>query len=133
MSVNNPMNAREALLAEILQDADKLITRVETLKAELPAAVTSATEEAAGKAFLAARLHFEDALRKHTEGISSAGNHAAIQIENRLFKGANKILEQATRTRKRAIIFFMLVFLAMIGSGIIGGMVAIMINSLMHQ
>lgn len=73
-------SAREALIAQLLEDIDALITRLETVDQELRARIEVAVRDAAGQAFLRARLELEAVIDQQTDKLGTAGRHAAALI-----------------------------------------------------
>ncbi len=55
---SNVSTAREALMAELLQDVDAIVRRFEQADEALSGKIEKATTDAAGKAFLAAKLNW---------------------------------------------------------------------------
>lgn len=70
MASSNVSTAREALMAKLLQDADALVRRFEQFDAELAEKIEQATTDAAGKAFWAAKLHFQSVIDKNADKLT---------------------------------------------------------------
>ncbi|VVE59128.1 hypothetical protein [Pandoraea sputorum] len=115
--------AREALMAELLQEADVLVRRFEQADQALAARMEQATTDAAGKAFLAARLNFESVIDKNAAKLTEAGRHAAAQIGNQLNHGAARLVAaNLALERKARRIVLLLVGFALV-AGAVGGFV----------
>lgn len=84
MGSTNVSTAREALMAELLQDADLLVRRFEQVDQSIAERIEKASGDAAGKAFLAFKLNFESAVEKDVDKLLQAGRYAAAQIGNQL-------------------------------------------------
>lgn len=123
MAANNVSTAREALLAELLQDADALVRRFEQIDASLSGKIEQATTDAAGKAFLAAKLNFESMMDKNAEKLTEAGRYGAAMIGTQLRSSTAQLLAaQAVFDGKiRRLIFPMIVLV--FASGAIGGFI----------
>ena len=123
MAANNVSTAREALLAELLQDADALVRRFEQIDASLSGKIEQATTDAAGKAFLAAKLNFESMMDKNAEKLTEAGRYGAAMIGTQLRSSTAQLLAaQAVFAGKiRRLIFPMIVLV--FASGAIGGFI----------
>jgi len=84
MGSTNVSTAREALMAELLQDADLLVRRFEQVDQSIAERIEKASGDAAGKAFLAFKLNFESAVERDVDKLLQAGRYAAAQIGNQL-------------------------------------------------
>ena len=123
MNSGNVSTAREALMAELLQDADVLVRRFEQADEALAGKIEKATTDAAGKAFLAARLNFESVIDKNADKLTDAGRHAAAQIGNQLNSGAAQLVAaNAAFERKMWRFVFLLVVFALV-AGTAGGFI----------
>lgn len=121
--VSEISTAREALMAELLQEADALVRRFEQADATLAAKMEQATTDAAGKAFLAARLNFESVIDKNAAKLTDAGRHAAAQIGNQLNDGAAQLVAVNLALERKARRFVLqLVGFAFV-AGAVGGFV----------
>lgn len=115
--------AREALMAELLEEADALVRRFEQADATLAARMEQATTDAAGKAFLAARLNFESIIDTNAAKLTEAGRHAAAQIGNQLNHGvAQLVAANLALERKAWRLVLLLAGFAFI-AGVVGGFV----------
>ena len=115
--------AREALMAELLQEADALVRRFEQADETLAARMEQATTDAAGKAFLAARLNFESVIDKNAAKLTEAGRHAAAQIGNQLNHNAAQVVAvNLALERKMGRFVLLLVGFALV-AGAVGGFV----------
>lgn len=123
MAGNNVSTAREALLAELLQDADALVRRFEQVDESLTGKIEQATTDAAGKAFLAAKLNFESVIDKNAEKLTEAGRYGAAMIGNQLTNStAQLIAAHAAFDGKIRRIVLWLVGLAF-AAGALGGFI----------
>lgn len=123
MAGNNVSTAREALLAELLQDADALVRRFEQVDESLTAKIEQATTDAAGKAFLTAKLNFEFMMDKNAEKLTEAGRYGAAMIGNQLGSSTAQLLgaHAAFEGNIRRLILPMIVLA--FASGAIGGFI----------
>jgi len=119
----NVSTAREALMAELLQDADALVRRFEEADEALSGKIERATTDAAGKAFLAAKLNFESVIEQNSDRLMEAGRVAAAQIGNQLNSGAVQLVAgNAAFEHKARRLVVMLAVLAL-AAGIVGGFI----------
>lgn len=123
MGNSNATSAREALMAELLQDVDVLARRLEQVDETLAGKIDKATTDAAGKAFLAFKLNFESVMDKDAEKLIEAGRYAAAQIGNQL--GAQTVQWAAHKTalEYRARRFVVLLLGIAFAAGALGGFV----------
>ncbi|WP_208457024.1 hypothetical protein [Caballeronia zhejiangensis] len=119
----NASTAREALMAELLQDVDALVRRFEQADKELSGKIERATTDAAGKAFLAAKLNFESVIEQNSDKLMQAGRVAAVQIGNQLNSGAAQLVagNAAVERKVRRLIGLLAVFSLI--AGIFGGLI----------
>lgn len=120
---SNVSTAREALMAELLQDADALVRRFEQADEALAGKIEKATTDAAGKAFLAAKLNFESVIDKNAEKLTEAGRHAAAQIGNQLNSGAAQLVAANAALESKARRFVLLLAGFAFVAGVVGGFV----------
>lgn len=120
---SNVSTAREALMAELLQDADTLVRRFEQADEALSGKIEKATTDAAGKAFLAAKLNFESVIDKNAEKLTEAGRHAAAQIGNQLNSGAAQLVAANAAFESKARRFVLLLAGFAFVAGVVGGFV----------
>ncbi|MGZ5198248.1 MAG: hypothetical protein ACXWC4_00625 [Telluria sp.] len=116
-------NAREALMAELLQDVDTLVSRVEHVHETLPGLIEQATKDAAGKAFLTARLNLESVIDQQAHKLTDAGRHAAALIGTQIVNGATEVAAASQRLRKRAWVVLALAVAFGFGVALVGGYV----------
>ncbi|AJP60186.1 hypothetical protein UC34_24930 (plasmid) [Pandoraea vervacti] len=110
-------------MAELLQEADALVRRFEQADETLAARMEQATTDAAGKAFLTARLNFESVIDKNAVKLTEAGRHAAAQIGNQLNQGATQLVAvNLALERKMGRFVLLLVGFALV-AGAVGGFV----------
>ena len=123
MNSGNVSTAREALMAELLQDADVLVRRFEQADEALAGKIEKATTDAAGKAFLAARLNFESVIDKNADKLTDAGRHAAAQIGNQLNSGAAQLVAANAAFERKMWRFVLLLVLFALFAGTAGGFI----------
>lgn len=119
----NVSTAREALMAELLQDTDALVRRLEQVDEVLAKKIEKATTDAAGKAFLAAKLNFESVIDENAEKLTEAGRHAAAQIGNQLNNGAAQLVAANASLERKARRFVALLVLFSFLAGTVGGFI----------
>ncbi|AET95637.1 hypothetical protein [Caballeronia zhejiangensis] len=117
----NVSTAREALMAELLQDADALVRRFEQADEALSGKIERATTDAAGKAFLAAKLNFELVIEQNGNRLIEAGRVAAAQIGNQLNSGAAQLVAANAALDRKARRFVVLLAVFALCAGIVGG------------
>jgi hypothetical protein len=115
-------------MAELLLDADVLVRRFEQADEALAGKIEKATTDAAGKAFLAARLNFESVIDKNADKLTDAGRHAAAQIGNQLNSGAAQLVaaNAALEHKMRRWVLLLVLFALIAGAagGFIGAKLA---------
>lgn len=121
--MGNVTTAREALMAELLKDVGALVERLEAADKILGGKIEQATADAAGKAFLAAKLNFEAMIDAQAVKITDAGRHAASMIGNQLNAGAAHLLDTNTAAENKARRLVVLVAAVALLAGIIGGFI----------
>jgi hypothetical protein len=119
----NVSTAREALMAELLQDADALVRRFEQVDEALSGKIERATTDAAGKAFLAAKLNFESVIEQNGNKLIEAGRLAAAQIGNQLNGGAAQLVAANAALERKAHRFVVLLAVFAFIAGIVGGFI----------
>ncbi|CBJ36122.1 conserved hypothethical protein (plasmid) [Ralstonia solanacearum CMR15] len=119
----NVSTAREALMAELLQDADALVRRFEQADEALSGKIERATTDAAGKAFLAAKLNFESVIDQNANKLIEAGRVAAAQIGNQLNGGAAQLVAANASLERKARRFVALLAGFAFVAGAVGGFV----------
>ncbi|AKM33562.1 hypothetical protein AB870_25465 (plasmid) [Pandoraea faecigallinarum] len=110
-------------MAELLQEADTLVRRFEQADQALAARMEQATTDAAGKAFLAARLSFESVIDKNAAKLTEAGRHAAAQIGNQLNHNAARAVAVNLALERKARRFVLLLVGFAFVAGAVGGFV----------
>jgi hypothetical protein len=116
-------NAREALMAELLQDVDTLVSRVEHVHETLPGLIEQATKDAAGKAFLTARLNLESVIDQQAHKLTDAGRHAAALVGNQLNSEAARLASTSEAFARSARRFLLLIAVTALAAGAIGGLI----------
>ncbi|MDR5797999.1 hypothetical protein QCE49_31835 [Caballeronia sp. LZ008] len=119
----NVSTAREALMAELLQDADALVRRFEQADEALSGKIERATTDAAAKAFLAAKLNFESVIEQNSNKLMEAGRVAAAQVGNQLNNGAVQLVaaNAALEHKARRLVVLLAVFA--LTAGVVGGFI----------
>lgn len=120
---SNVSTAREALMAELLQDADTLVRRFEQADEALAGKMEKATAEAVGKAFLATKLNFESLIDKNANKLTEAGRVAAAQIGNQLNSGAAQLVAANAALERKARRFVILLAVFAFVAGTVGGFI----------
>lgn len=116
--------AREALMAELLLDVDKLVSRIEAVDSDLAHKIEQATKDAINQTLLSTKLNLQSVVTEQEQRLTEAGRHAAAMIGNQLNSGichivtANATLE--SKARKLLLILFSLSLIAGTLGGIIG-------------
>lgn len=123
MSGGNVSTAREALMAELLQDVDALVRRVEQADEGLAMKIEQATNDAAGKSFLAARLNFEAMIDQQSGKLTEAGRYAAALIGNQLNTGAAQLVAANAELESKARRFVLLLVGFALVAGAVGGFI----------
>jgi hypothetical protein len=119
----NVSTAREALMAELLQDADALVRRFEQADEILSGKIERATTDAAAKAFLAAKLNFESVIEQNGNKLIESGRVAAAQIGNQLNVGAAQLVAANVALDRKAWRFVVLLAVFALTAGIVGGFI----------
>ncbi|WP_250479854.1 MULTISPECIES: hypothetical protein [unclassified Caballeronia] len=119
----NLSTAREALMAELLQDADALVRRFEQADQVLSGKIERATTDAAGKAFLAAKLDLESVIEHNSNKLREAGRVAAAQIGHQLNSGAAQLVAVNAELQCKARHLAMLLAVLALAAAIIGGFI----------
>ena len=114
---------REALLAELLQEADALVRRFEEVNETLENRIERATTDAAGKAFLVAKLNFETMVDKNADKLTEAGRRATAEIGSQLnLRTAQFLTWHGARERKLRQMLLLMIGCALV-AGSVGGVV----------
>src|SRR5437868_4729052 len=103
MSEVTVTSAREALMAQLLEDIDDIVQRLEAIDAGLAARIQRAVGDAAGQAFLRARLDFAATIAEQERRLTDAGRHAAALVGNQLREGAAGVMVQASVLERSAV------------------------------
>jgi len=117
--------AREALLAQLLQDVDELVARVEALDQAIAASVETAVRDAAGQAFLGARLELEATIGEQRRRLTEAGRYAAALVGNALRENAAMVSPTLMPARRRAALAVWTGGIACVG-GMVGAFLTIL-------
>lgn len=121
MGQPNVTTVREALMAELLQDADRLIARLETVDGELAQRIDTAVRDAAGQAFLASKLNFESMIGAQARTLADAGRTAGEAIEIRLNSGISQIVTANASLERKATTALSLLACGALLCGAMGG------------
>ncbi|MGY2492754.1 hypothetical protein [Cupriavidus sp. CP313] len=110
-------------MAELLQDVDAMVRRVEQADEGLATKIEQATKDAAGKAFLAARLNLESLIDQQSGKLTEAGRHAAALIGNQLNTGAAQLVAANAALEGKARRFVLLLAGFAFVAGAVGGFI----------
>ncbi|WP_459906434.1 hypothetical protein [Caballeronia sp. HLA56] len=97
--------------------------RFEQADEALSGKIERATTDAAGKAFLAAKLNFESVIEQNSDKLTEAGRVAAAQIGNQLNSGAAQLVIANTALERKARQLVMLLAVFALTAGIVGGLI----------
>ncbi len=126
----DPTTAREAMVAQMMEDFDAIVRRLEQVDADLAAKTSEAVRDAAGKVLLQTQLNFESMMEEQRNALVQAGREAAARIGNEINRStANLISAQAERRAIRYTALLLLVgaalgaaaVLAAVGAGFMIG------------
>ena len=76
----DPTTAREAMVAQMMEDFDAIVRRLEQVDADLAAKTSEAVRDAAGKVLLQTQLNFESMMEEQRNALVQAGREAAARI-----------------------------------------------------
>ncbi|BAO94106.1 hypothetical protein [Caballeronia insecticola] len=110
-------------MAELLQDADALVRRFEQADEGLSGKIERATSDAAGKAFLAAKLNFESVIDQNSDRLMEAGRVAAAQIGNQLNNGALQLVSKNAAFERKARRLVVMLAVFALTAGVVGGFI----------
>lgn len=130
MANSNATSVREALMAELLQDVDILVRRLEQVDEALAGKIDKAASDAAGKAFLAFKLNFEAVLEKDAEKLVEAGRYAAAQMGHQLGAHTAQLVAAKAALERRAHSFVLLSMGVAFAAGAAGGYVGTLLGGL---
>lgn len=126
----DPTTAREAMVAQMMEDFDAIVRRLEQVDADLAAKTSEAVRDAAGKVLLQTQLNFESMMEEQRNALVQAGREAAARIGNEINRStANLVSAQAERRAIRYTALLLLVgaalgaaaVLAAVGAGLMIG------------
>lgn len=126
----DPTTAREAMVAQMMEDFDAIVSRLEQVDADLAAKTSEAVRDAAGKVLLQTQLNFESMMEEQRNALVQAGREAAARIGNEINRStANLVSAQAERRAIRYTALLLLVgaalgaaaVLAAVGAGYLIG------------
>ncbi|MGY2172141.1 hypothetical protein [Pseudomonas gingeri] len=120
---NGPTTQREALAAQMFEDIDALVRRLEDVSGDMRANCEQAISDAAGKALLRTQMNFESVMAKQQNDLLQAGRAAAAKLGNELHKEGNALVLAAGALRRRIIALAVISTLAALGAGLVGGFV----------
>lgn len=110
-------------MAELLQDVDTLMQRLERVHEALPGLIEQATKDAAGKAFLTARLNLETVIDQQAHKLTDAGRHAAALVGNQLNGGAAQLVAANRALESKAWRSVLLLAFIALAAGALGGFI----------
>lgn len=126
---NEPLSAREALIAQLLQEVDETVSRVEGLRETIGPAVERAVAEAANSAFAKWKMGFEGLVREQAGAISESGRYAAARVGNELDGASERAVAAAVAlggaTRKVVVLVVGACLLSGLVGGVVGGVAAL--------
>lgn len=129
MSADGIASAREALMAQLLEDVDALLARLESVDERLREELEAAVMSAAGEAFLRARLELVQQVEAHERRLIAAAQEAAARLTSALDGRGVTLLAAAGELRRRALAMAMAVgALALLG-GALGGVLGMALVS----
>lgn len=126
----DPTTAREAMVAQMMEDFDAIVRRLEQVDTDLAAKTSEAVRDAAGKVLLQTQLNFESMMEEQRNALVQAGREAAARIGNEINRStANLVSAQAERRAIRYTALLLLVgaalgaaaVLAAVGAGFMIG------------
>lgn len=126
----DPTTAREAMVAQMMEDFDAIVRRLEQVDADLAAKTSEAVRDAAGKVLLQTQLNFESMMEEQRNALVQAGREAAARIGNEINRSTvNLVSAQAERRAIRYTALLLLVgaalgaaaVLAAVGAGFLIG------------
>ena len=126
----DPTTAREAMVAQMMEDFDAIVRRLEQVDADLAAKTSEAVRDAAGKVLLQTQLNFESMMEEQRNALVQAGREAAARIGNEINRStANLVSAQAERRAIRYTALLLLggaalgaaAVLAAVGAGLMIG------------
>lgn len=123
MVSTNVSSAREALMAELLQDADLLVRRFEKVDESIGERMEKAVGDAAGKAFLAFKLNFESMIEKDADKLLQAGHYTAAQMGNQLGTQLAQLIAIQGAIERKAYKLLMLLIGMAFAAGAVGGFI----------
>lgn len=123
MPPSNVTTAREALMAELLQDVDALLRRVEQLDQGLSARVEQAVKDAAGKAFLSTKLTFESTISEQERKLVQSAQRAGAQLGSLLGSQTAQLVAVGATLKQGALRAFLLVMGGALLGGVLGGFI----------
>lgn len=120
--------AREALIAQLLDDIDGMVTRLEALDREMAARMQAAVTDAVGSASLQARLGFMAMIQDQEQRLTTAGRYAAAVIGNELAHGAVATMANVTAMERVAIRLAWRLGCVAFGSAALGGTLVVVVS-----
>lgn len=116
-----PTTQREALAAQMFEDIDALVRRLEDVSGDMRATCEQAISDAAGKVLLRTQMNFESVMAKQQNDLLQAGRAAAAKLGNELHKEGNALVLAAGALRRRIIALAVIGALVALGAGLVGG------------
>ncbi|EKT4473295.1 hypothetical protein QEM11_004215 [Pseudomonas putida] len=105
----DPTTAREAMVAQMMEDFDAIVRRLEQVDADLAAKTSEAVREAAGKVLLQTQLNFESMMEEQRNALVQAGREAAARIGNEINRSTGNLV--SAQAERRAIRYTALLLL----------------------
>ncbi|WP_070094960.1 hypothetical protein [Pseudomonas sp. GTC 16473] len=97
----DPTTAREAMVAQMMEDFDAIVRRLEQVDADLAAKTSEAVRDAAGKVLLQTQLNFESMMEEQRNALVQAGREAAARIGNEINRSADSLV--TAQAERRAV------------------------------
>lgn len=95
----DPTTAREAMVAQMMEDFDAIVRRLEQVDADLAAKTSEAVRDAAGKVLLQTQLNFESMMEEQRNALVQAGREAAARIGNEINRSAASLVTAQAERR----------------------------------
>ena len=119
----DPTTAREALAAQMMEDIDALVRRLEEVDGELGSKMEQSIKDGAAKALLQTRLNFESMMESQQVALLQAGREAAARIGNELNRSAAPLMLAAGGLRRWFLVFALVTLVTAIVAGAVGAFI----------
>lgn len=125
--MTNLTTAREALMAELLQDVDNLASRIEVVDQAISIKIEEATQTAIDRAFLSSKFHFEQMVQEQEHKLLDAGHYAAATIGNQMTTGTAQLITVNNSLERKMRAFVLLLAAFSLIAGLLGGFIGALI------